>query len=248
MKRLSGRKWILCTSDTLFNGKLTIFQHKEGYRFSIDAVLLAGFTKVKPADRIVDLGTGCGVIPLVIAHRGMGAKLTGLEIQSELVDLARTNIDVNGFMDRIQIIEADFRRVHEHLPGQSFDLVTCNPPYRRLDTGRINPNRQKALARHELTASVEDAFGAAKYLLTVGGRFALIYPATRLASLFIMASKYGFGAKDLTIIYSNSSSPARLVFLECRKGGGEELKIAPAFYIYESDGVYSRAMQAFYDE
>lgn len=237
----------MLTSDALFNGKLTIFQQKEGYRFSLDAVLLAGLTQVKPGARVVDLGTGCGVIPLIMAHKGMGVELIGLEIQRELVDLARMNVEANGFAGRIQILEADFRKVREHLPGESFDLVTCNPPYRSVDTGRINPNLQKALARHELTASLEDVLGAARYLLRMGGRLALIYPAARLASLFVTANKHGFSAKALTVIYSNPSGLARLVFLECRKGGGEELKIASPFYIYEPDGAYSKAMQALYD-
>jgi tRNA1Val (adenine37-N6)-methyltransferase len=238
----------LLTADSLFSGKLIVYQEKEGYRFSLDAVLLAGFSKVKPADRIIDLGTGCGVVPLILAYRKLGQSLVGVEVQSELAALAQKNVETNGFSDRIRIYEMDYRQVASQFPAGGFDLAVSNPPYRRIDTGRINPHRQKALARHELAGSISDVFSAAKQLLPRGGRLAVIYPATRLDHLVVTAHRSGFSPKELTVVHSDRSGPGRLVFLECRKGGGEELKVTPPFFIYEADGTYTEAMRVFFED
>lgn len=237
----------MLSSDSLFSGNLVIYQAKKGYRFSLDAVLLAGLARIKPGDRVVDLGTGCGVVPLILAYRGLGQSFTGLEIQPELAELAKKNVESNGFSDRISIVEMDYRDVASHFPAEGFDIALSNPPYRKVDSGRINPDRQRALARHELAGSISDVFSAAGFLLPRGGRLAVIYPATRLDHLLVTANKYGFSAKELTIIHSEPGGPGRLAFIECRKGGGEELKVAPPFFIYRSDGTYSEAMQAIYE-
>lgn len=237
----------MLTSDTLFNGRLVINQEKKGYRFSLDAVLLAGLTRVKRSDRVMDLGTGSGVILLILAHRNLGSSLVGAEIQTRLAELARRNVEANRFSDQILILEADFRRIDSCLDRESFDLVLCNPPYRRLETGRINPDEQRAIARHELNASVEDVFAAAGYLLVQGGRLAVIYPASGLGRLLVTVNRHGFSPKELTAIHSYIGSPARLVCLECRKGGGEELSIAPPFVVYSENGAYTDSMQALYE-
>jgi tRNA1Val (adenine37-N6)-methyltransferase len=236
----------LLTSDSLFNGDLTIFQEKEGYRFSLDAVLLAGLTRVRPEDRVADLGTGCAVVLLILAYRGLGGDLVGIEIQPELAAMARRNVEINHYADRIRVLDVDFRHVADHLAAGSFDLVMSNPPYRRLASGRINPNQQRAMARHELKASVADVFAAGKHLLLQGGTLAVVYPATRLDSLLVEAHHHGFSPKELTLIYSNPSRPASLVHLDCRKGGGEELRVQPPFFIYEEKGSYSESMGMLY--
>ncbi len=235
------------TGDSLFNGKLVVRQSREGYRFSIDAVLLAGLTAVKPCERVMDLGAGCGVVPLILAYRNLGREFVGVEIQETLAELAETNVAANGFSDRIAIRRMDLREAKDCFDAGSFDLVVSNPPYRRLETGRVNRNGQRAVARHEISASVSDVFDAANHLLPVKGRLAVIYPAPRLDHLIAAARGRGFSPKRLTVIYSNAASPARLVHLESRKGGGEELFVAPPFFIYGERGQYSEAMKAFYD-
>lgn len=236
------------TADKFLNGNLLVHQERCGYRFSIDAVLLAGLTAVKPADRVLDLGTGCGVILLIWAYRKLGRRLLGVEIQPELARLARRNVAENGFAEQIQIAELDFRNLPGRFPPGDWDLVVSNPPYRRLNSGRINPNRQRAQARHELTGSVQDVFAAATHLLHEAGRVAVIYPASRLDHLLVAAHRHGFSPKLLTVIHSHGADSARLVHLECRKGGGEELHVAPPFFIYAADGTYSEAMQRLYAE
>ncbi len=236
------------TRDALFDGRLTVLQKSGGYRFSVDAILLAGLTRVRPRDRVADLGTGCGVVLLVMAYRGQGRLLTGIELQSDLACLARENVQVNGFEDRIRILEADFRHLNGsgHLAAGSVDLVVSNPPYRRVHSGRINPEDEKAVARHELEGSVGDVIAAASYLLPAKGRLAIVYPASRLDHLIVEVRSRGFSPKELTVVFSNRADQGRLVHLQCLKGGGEELKINPPFFIYREPGVYTEAMEALY--
>lgn len=234
--------------DSLFGGRLLVCQQRDGYRFSIDAVLLAGLSRIQPLDRVADLGTGCGVIPLILGFRRLGSEIVGFEIQPELVELAYGNVEINKLDDKVKIIEMDFRKIGLSFPPESFDVVTCNPPYREVDSGRVNPNLQKALARHEISCTLRDVFSAAHYLLRHQGKLMVIYPATRLDHLLTVARDYQFSAKKLTLIYSRPGSSARLVHLECRKGGGEELQIEPPFFIYDDGGEYTAAMRRLFDD
>jgi tRNA1Val (adenine37-N6)-methyltransferase len=240
---------LLHTSDSLFGGKLIVSQEERGYRFSLDAVLLAGLTRIRASDRVMDLGTGCGVIPLVLAHRrATREKIFGIEIQPRLAALARGNVETNGFSGQIEVIGMDMRQAASRFDPESFTLVVSNPPYRRPGTGKVNPGSQKAIARHEIAAALPDVFATAAYLLPRGGRLALIYPAARAARLLQVAEATGFSAKRLTVIYSRPGETARLAHIECNKGGGEELRIEPPFFIYSESGEYSPAMQKLYEE
>lgn len=234
------------TCDTLYDGELTVYQEKEGYRFSLDAILLAGLTNMKTGDRVIDLGTGSGIILLIFAHRKIGSSLVGVEIQSDLAALAGQSVEANGLEGRIRILEADYRQIESFCLPDSFDVVICNPPYRRLKTGRINPHRQRAVARHELTSCMADVFRAAGYLLVSGGRLAVIYPPSRLGDLLQVAGDSGFCPKNLTIIHSYADGPAQFVHLECRKGGRGGLNVGPPFVIYREKGIYTESMQALY--
>ena len=237
------------TRDSLFDGSLIVCQEDKGYRFSLDAVLLAGLTLIRKEDRVIDLGTGCGVIPLIVAYRGKTEqKIAGVEIQPELAQLAKKNVHENNFDGRIEIHQMDFRDLSNAFEAGSFDLALSNPPYRKPGTGAMNPSMQKAIARHELCATIADVLGAAGYLLRQGGRIALVYPSARLGNLLRCALDHGFSPKRLTLIYSHPGGPGRLVHLECRKGGGEELKVEQPFYIYGEKGAYSDAMQKVYSD
>lgn len=235
------------TCDTLFGGRLVLRQDKTGYRFSIDSVLLAGLTRVKPADRVVDLGTGCGVVPLILAFRGRGREWIGVEIQRELAELARGNVRRNGFGGRVAVVEADMRCLGDLVIPGSVDLVVSNPPYRRRGSGRVNPDRQRALARHEFAGSAADVFESASGLLRDGGRLAVIYPASRLEELMGLGDRWGFRAKRLTMIHSDPGSPGCLVHLEYRKGGGPDLLVEPPFFIHDGRGGYSEAAKCLYE-
>ena len=234
------------TMDIIFQGRLRIIQPERGYRFSIDSVLLAGLTRVRPQDRVVDLGTGCGVIPLLLALQQPVAHITGIEIQESLVSMAKRNVIINGFAHLINIVRADLRRLNCSLVGGAVSLVMSNPPYRKLLSGRLNPNSAKAIARHELLASLGDVVSTAARLLPQKGRLAIIYPARRLPTLVGELTAGGFAPKQLTLIHTTLDSEAKLVHVESIKGGGEELLVSKPFAIYQGDGSYTPEMSAMY--
>jgi len=172
--------------------------------------------------------------------------ITGIELQKSLVSIAKRNVLINGFDHLINIVQADLRRLEVTRLGGPMDLVLSNPPYGKLLSGRLNPNSGKAIARHELSATLREVIRAAAELLRRKGRLAVIYPARRLSSLLVELSSGGFAPKRLTLIHSTLDSGARLVHLESVKGGGEELRVHKPFAIYGSDGNYTDEMNAMY--
>jgi tRNA1Val (adenine37-N6)-methyltransferase len=211
--------------DEFMDGRLRLIQYRTGYRFSIDAVLLSEFVSIKKGDRIVDLGTGCGIIPLILLMDRPAGYVFGLEIQEGLAGQTKRNALLNGFSHKIGVIRADIRNM-PMIPA-SIDVVICNPPYRKRDSGRVNPDRQRAIARHEILASLEDILNAARYVLRTEGRLAMIYPAGRLADLMVKMRQYGMEPKRVRIIYPGMGSEAKLAMVEATMGGRSGLKILP---------------------
>lgn len=236
------------TTDTLFAGRLSCRQHRDGYRFSVDAVLLAHFFTPRPDESILDLGCGCGVIPLILAYRWPSLSQTGLELQPQLVALARRNVADNGLSERIAIVEGDLRAVSSlFAPGQ-FQRVVCNPPFYRSEAARLNLDHERRLARHEVTADLAEVVAAAGWLLHKGGRVDLVYPAERAAALLAGLREVGLEPKRLQVVHSSPGGPGKLVLVEALKGGGEELEILPPFFIYrEAGGEYTAEMARCYE-
>ena len=216
------------TIDTFLNGKLRIIQSRQGYRFSVDALLLAGFVSIKSEDFVVDLGAGCGIISLFLASEREVGFVVGLELQEELASQAKRNIVLNEFEDKIAIIQGDLR----HLPvAPGFaHVVVCNPPFRKEKSGRINPDFSKAIARHELAVSLDDILAAGKTLLKPGGRLALIYPANRLTEILERMRVQELEPKRLQIIFPDSASHAKLAMIEGTLQGKSGLKILPPIF------------------
>jgi len=216
------------TIDSFLNGKLQIIQSRQGYRFSVDALLLAEFVSVRSEDVVVDLGAGCGIISLLLAVKRKVGFIVGLELQEELSYQAQRNITLNKLENKIAVIRGDLR----HLPvGPAFaHIVVCNPPYRRQKSGRINPDSSKAIARHELSTKVNDILSAGKALLKEGGRLALIYPANRLAEIFAKMRIKDIEPKRLQIVFPSPSSHAKLAMIEGRLHGKSGLKILPPLF------------------
>jgi len=242
MKRLSWNDQTE-TLDTLFEGRLRILQKKEGYRFSIDALLLAHFTQPGPKDRIIDLGTGCGIIPLILTFRRKASKVIGVEIQRSLADLARRNAALNRLASRIKIWEKDLKDLTtERLQG-TFSLVLSNPPYRKAGSGRINPQEEKALARHEIKATLEDVLHCAYYLLKEKGRLIMIYPASRATDLVQEMRTFHLEPKRLQFVHSHRKDEASLFMVEALKEGHAQVKVLPPFFVYDSEGKYTPEAQ-----
>jgi len=171
------------TLNNLSIGNLQVLQAESGYRFSLDPILLTRFLDVKKGFRVVDLGTGCGILPLLLARLEDVEECIGIELQPALADRAVRNVELNFLRDRVRIIHDDIRNIRALVPAGSIDLVVSNPPYRRSGTGKIAPNDERAAARHELAGGVADFIGAARWLLKNGGNFSVIYLAERLPEL-----------------------------------------------------------------
>jgi tRNA1Val (adenine37-N6)-methyltransferase len=237
--------------DSLYNGALVLRQHRLGYRFSIDAVLLAHFVQCSRGMSVLDLGTGCGVILLIQLYR-YGSSLdrtVGIEVQPELAQRARENLLVNGFEERGSIIEGDFRQCSSLTPPESFDLVVCNPPFFTLGSGRASSSVQARLARHQVLAGLEDVLAAAAYAVHNRGVVAIIYPAEKIGEAIILGKKQRLQIKRLRFVYSypEKNEKARLVLIEYCKNGGEGSEVASPLYVYQQkNGAFTEEMENFY--
>jgi tRNA1Val (adenine37-N6)-methyltransferase len=231
------------TLEPFGQGRLWVFQKKQGYRFSLDAVLLAGLTNLRAGERVVDLGAGCGIVSLILASRFPDCSLVGVESQTTLASLAERNVLLNGLTGRVDILAGEMQNLPQHFPPESFDVAVSNPPYRPLGSGRLNPVAERAIARHELNGSLDVVAQTANYLLPSGGRLALIYPAWRLVHLCCLLRSHQLEPKILRFIHSRTGEEAKLVWAEARKGGREELKILPPLMVYQSGGCYTAEME-----
>jgi len=211
--------------DDFEGGKLRLIQSRTGYRFSIDAILLSEFVTIKRDDVVVDLGAGCGIIPLMLLLKRPIGHAYALDIQWGLAYQTARNAMLNGFEDRMSVVMGDLRT--PPFSSKCADVVVCNPPYRRQESGRINPDRQKAIARHEILASLDDILRAAMEMLKPKGRLAMIYPAERLADLIFRIRSFGMEPKRLRMIYPSMNSEAKLALLEAFIGGRAGLKVLP---------------------
>jgi len=236
------------TIDAFFDDRIRIIQKRGGYRFSIDSMLLAHFVEVKTDSRIADLGSGSGVISIILAHRFESARIEGVEIQKDLADMSGRSVRLNAFQDRVRINRCDVRKVRKIFETKSMDAVVFNPPYRKIASGLINPDHERAVARHEVKGSLTDFLAAARYLLKDWGKAFIIYPATRGAGLIHHMKKNSMEPKKMRMVHSKVSSRAEFILVEGVKGGGEELFVMPPLFIYEEDGEYSAEMKALFKD
>lgn len=227
------------TTDTFFNGRIQVRQPSAGYRFSIDAVLIAGCAKPRSHDTVLDLGTGCGVIPMILAYRYAGIRVYGIEVQPQLAELAALNIEENGLKNRVKVLCMDMKMLQSAALSGPVDLVVSNPPFRKAESGRINPNRQRAIARHEIMATLVDVVETACRMLRASGRFVSVYPAQRLADMLIQMRSVGIEPKFVRTIHSGKHTEAKLILVEGSKGARPGIKIGPPLIIYNQDGSYS---------
>ncbi len=231
------------TNDTFFNGRIQIKQARAGYRFSIDAVLLAHHARPDTGDTVLDLGTGCGIIPLIMAHRYSDIRISGIEIQQDLARIAKINVKENCMEDRIRILCNDIKAIKQDITNGPVDLIVSNPPYQKAYSGRTNPNTQKAIARHEIKMTLPDLLEAAGRLLRTMGKIVMIYPAQRAADIFIRMRAVRIEPKILRTIHSKENTEAKLILVEGAKAGRPGVKIAPPLIIYKENGTYTREVE-----
>ena len=228
------------TEDAFFDGAITVRQQRYGYRFSIDSILLAGHVQPKYGDRVVDLGTGCGIIPLILGFRNPNIRIYGIEIQKELADLAAMNVSLNHMENQIEILCNDLKELNNGPVKLPVDLIVCNPPYRRTESGRINPSRQKAVARHEIKVTLKDIMTAARRILKVSGRLIMVYRSIRMTDLLFQMRSFDIEPKWIRMVHSFQGDSAKMILVKGIKGAGAEIEIAAPLYIYNRDGTYTK--------
>jgi len=236
------------TVDELLGRRVKILQKEKGYRFSVDALLLAHFVRVKKGDLIVDLGTGSGVIAITVAQRKECGHVIAVDIQQELVDMARRSVILNNLEEKVDIRHGDIREIETLFRPRSFDVSIFNPPYRKASSGKLNPDAEKSVARHEIKGTMHDFLKASVYLLRKSGRAYIIYPATRMVELLSSMRTAGVEPKRMRIVHSLNVSRGEFVLVEGIKNGREELEVLPPLIIYSEDGRYTEEMNSVFRE
>jgi tRNA1(Val) A37 N6-methylase TrmN6 len=232
--------------DDLQRGGLSVIQSDEHFPFSIDAVLLAHFASLKPRDKVVDLGTGSGVIPLLLSTRSAKSTIVGLELRPEAADMAKRSVILNGLDDQISIVQGDIRQVKNNLPAGDFDLVTCNPPYLPIGSGEISPADGRSMARHELHCTLQDVIDAANWLLRTGGRFTLVHRPERLTEIISLCRSMRLEPKRLRFAHPMRGRDANIVLVEAMRNGKPGLRVEPVIYVHNSDGTYTQDILTLY--
>lgn len=232
--------------DELQRNGYRIIQKEGAFCFGMDAVLLSGFARVKEGERMLDLGTGTGIIPILLEAKTKGEHFTGLEIQAESVDMARRSVQLNDLSDKISIVEGDIKEAPAIFGKASFDVVTTNPPYMTGSHGLLNPHMPKAIARHEVLCTLEDVIRSASELLEEGGRFYMVHRPFRLAEIMNVMTKYRLEPKRMKLVYPYVEREPNMVLLEGLKGGRSRITVEKPLIVYKEPGKYTDEIYEIY--
>ena len=232
--------------DDLQRNGYRIIQKKNGFCFGMDAVLLSGFARVKEGETAVDLGTGTGIIPILLEAKTEGKHFTGLEIQEEFADMASRSVGLNGLEDRVEIVKGDIREASRIFGKASFDVVTSNPPYMNDSHGLKNPDLPKAIARHEVLCTLEDVVREAALLLKPGGRFYMVHRPHRLAEIISVLKEHKLEPKRMKLVHPFVDKEANMVMIEAVRGGRSMMKVEAPVIVYREPGVYTDEIYTIY--
>lgn len=232
--------------DDLQRGGLRVIQRADAFRFGTDAVLLSDFAAPRPRDRMCDLGTGTGVIPLLLYGRQNDITADAVEIQPDMAEMAQRSMQLNGLDEKIRVREGDLRQIRSLLPHAAYDLVTCNPPYGKAGGTLLNPDESKRLARHEDTCRIEDVAQAAWWLLRNGGRLCCIFPAHRMLELCDAMRGKKIEPKRIRMVCSRADKAPNLCLVEGKLDARPGLVIEPMLVIYDENGCYTAEMKRIY--
>ena len=225
--------------DDLQRNHYRIIQDPERFCFGMDAVLLSGFAKAKEGDNVLDLGTGTGIIPILMEAKTRATHFTGLEIQSESADMAARSVKLNHLEEKIEIVTGDIKEAVSLFGAASFDVVTCNPPYMTEHHGLTNPKAPKAIARHELLCTLEDVISQAARLLKPGGNFYLVHRPFRLADIIVLLRQYKMEPKRMKMVYPFINKEPNMVLIEANRGGRARMSVEKPLIVYREPGVYT---------
>lgn len=235
--------------DDLQAGGLHIIQSEDVFSFSLDAVLLAHYVSLRNKDRVIDLGTGNGVMPLLLTTRGKmprSGEIVGLEIQERLADMAARSVHGNGLTETIKIVHGDTREAVQTFGHESFDVVICNPPYRPAGVGDASLNPHVAIAKHEITCTLEQAVQAAAGLCRFNGKVAFVHRPDRLVEIFMTMRQYKLEPKRMLLVHPRPHLRPNIVLVEAIKGGKPDLKIDAPLIVHQEDGSYTQAILDIY--
>lgn len=232
--------------DELHRNGYFLIQNPKKFCFGMDAVLLSGFAKVKKGEKVLDMGTGTGVIPILLEGKTEGSHFTGLEIQTDMAEMASRSVALNGLSEKVSIVAGDIKEASALFGRASFDVVTCNPPYMNENHGLKNPEEPKAIARHEILCNFEDIAREAAAVLRPGGRFYMIHRPHRLTELFDTLQKYKLEPKRMKMVHPYISEEANMVLIEAFQGGRPQMRVEAPLVVYRSPGHYTNEIYEIY--
>lgn len=233
--------------DDLERNGLKLIQNPSWFCFGMDAVLLTAFTRVREGDRCLDLCTGNGVIPILLSGRTAGAHFDGIELQEDIADMAGRSVGYNRIEESVCIRQGDIREVASIYGAATMDVVTCNPPYLKEEGGRVNPADHKAIARHEICATLKDVLEAARLLLVSGGHFYMVHRPFRLAEIMEEMIRARIEPKRLRMVYPYVDREPTMILVEGVRGGRSGMVVEKPLVIYEREGVYTEEVRALYE-
>lgn len=234
------------TLDDLQLGEIYVIQKKDAFRFGVDAVLLANFAKVKRGMKVIDLCSGTGIIPFILAEKTEASYITGIEIQKDMVEMSNRSVQYNKLQEKIEFINGDLKDLSLLKQIPKADVVTVNPPYKLQNSGIINPKDKNAIARHEICCTLEDVIIACRTLLKDNGRMYMVHRPERLADILCTMRKYKIEPKVIRMVHPNTKKPPNIVLIEGQRDGGAFLKWDRPLYVYNDDGGYSEEIEEIY--
>ena len=232
--------------DDLQNG-FYVIQNQDKFCFGMDAVLLSGFARIRKGDHVLDMGTGTGIIPILLKSKTKGEHFTGLEIQEECADMATRSVQYNRLESAVDIVCGDIKEAAGIFGAASFDVVTSNPPYMIGAHGLQNPHMAKAIARHEVLCTLEDVVSQASKVLKDRGRFFMVHRPFRLAEIFSVLTRYKLEPKRMQLVYPYIDREPNMVLIEALKGGNSRITVEKPLIVYEKPGVYTKDILEIYD-